>query len=254
VYRRANPWYRRIARSIIGVCFLIAGGAALYFGARELQDYLNRDRLPEAGVEIPSFRTTSFQIASSAPAPSLDGTLEIDVTTRAFRFDGRAAGAQAGVQVVSIDGVSILVQRGDTWVEPAPDDPVATALSRAIPYVVGVDTADDILINRMRNGYVDLIDKTTEGVGSDARDRYEMQFDYADYSTDQPLQWQAFQQEVIPGITELSDAELTIWLDADGVLVRMSDPQTNWKWERLAYSDQAFNPDPTGQIAAAAGL
>ncbi len=253
VYRRANPWYRRLARGVVAVCFLAAGGAALYFGARELQDYLDRDRLPAAGVEIPAISSTTFQIAATAPAPALDGTLEIDVDTGAFRFVGSSGGAQAGAQAVSIDGTRVLLQNGGGWTEAAADDPLAAALSQAIPFLVGVDSADDVLVNRMRNGYVELIDKTTEGVGDLARERYEMQFDYADYAIDQPLQWQAFQQKVVPGITELADASLTIWLDTDGVLVRMRDPQTNWTWERLSYADAGFDPDPTGEIAAAVG-
>jgi hypothetical protein len=252
VYRRANPWYRRLARGIVAMCFLVVGAAALYFGARELQDYLNRDRLPEAGVDIPSYQRTAFQISATDPSPALDGTLEIDVTTRAFRFAGRVGG-QDPAQVVSLDGTRMFAQTDDTWVELAGNDPVASALSRAIPFLVGVDSADDIIINRMRNGYVELVDKTTEGTGDDARDRYELSFNYQAYSAAQPLQWQAFQQEVVPGITELPEASLTIWLDGDGMLVRMLDPQTNWSWERVSYADDAFDPDPTGQVAAAAG-
>ena len=76
----------------VGLCFLVAGGAALYFGARELQDYLNRDQLPEAGVDVPAYRSTTFQISAAAPSPELDGTLELDVTSRAFRFVGTVAG------------------------------------------------------------------------------------------------------------------------------------------------------------------
>jgi hypothetical protein len=253
VYRRANPWYRRLARGLVGICFLVAGGAALYFGARELQDYLNRDQLPEAGVDIPTYRSTTFQISATAPSPAIDGTLEIDVTTGAFSFTGSVDG-QPATRLVSLDGTRFVVQTGETWVEVAGNDPLAASLTQAIPFLVGVDTADDILINRMRNGYVELVDKTTEGTGDDARDRYEMRFDYAAYSTAQPLQWQAFQQEVVPGITELSEASLTIWLDGDGMLVRLLDPQTNWSWERVSHADQALDPDPTGRIAAAAGL
>ena len=62
---------------------------------------------------------------------------------------------------------------------------------------------------------------------------------------------QAFQQEVVPGITDLPASSLTIWLDGDGMLVRMLDPQTNWAWERLGHSTDALDLDPTGKIAAA---
>ena len=78
VYRRANPWYRRLARGIIGLGFLSAAAVGLYFGARAVQDYLERDRLPASGADVPDIRATSFLISSTAPAPSVDGTLTID--------------------------------------------------------------------------------------------------------------------------------------------------------------------------------
>lgn len=249
VYRRANPWYRRLARGVVGLCFLVAGGAALYFGALELQDYLNRDQLPEAGVDVPAYRSTTFQISAAAPSPELDGTLELDVTSRAFRFIGTVAGEP--VEAVSLDGAQVFRLSGGAWVAAAPADLVAAALTQAIPFLVDVDSADDILVNRMRNGYVELVDKTTEGTGVDARDRYEMVFNFQAYNAAQPLQWQAFQQEVVPGITDLPESSLTIWLDGDGMVVRMLDPQTNWAWERLGHSADALDLDPTGQIAAA---
>ena len=249
VYRRANPWYRRLARGVVGLCFLVAGGAALYFGALELQDYLNRDQLPEAGVGVPDYRSTTFQISATAPSPELDGTLELDVTSRAFRFVGTVAGQP--VQAVSLDGSRVFLLSGDAWVEVPRADPAAAVLTQAVPFLVDVDSADDILVNRMRNGYVELVDKTTEGTGVDARDRYEMMFDFDAYSAAQPLQWQAFQQEVVPGVTDMPASSLTIWLDGDGMVVRMLDPQTNWAWERLGHSTGALDLDPTGQIAAA---
>jgi hypothetical protein len=249
VYRRANPWYRRLARGVVGLGFLVAGGAALYFGALELQDYLNRDRLPEAGVDVPAYRSTTFQISAMPPSPELDGTLELDVTTRAFRFVGTVAGEP--IEVVSLDGSQVFRLSDGGWDATAPTDPSAAAVTQAIPFLVDVDSADDILVNRMRNGYVELVDKTTEGTGIDARDRYEMLFDFRAYNAAQPLQWQAFQQQVVPGITDLPASSLTIWLDGDGMLVRMLDPQTNWAWERLGHSTDALDLDPTGQIAAA---
>jgi hypothetical protein len=247
VYRRANPWYRRLARGVLGLAFLAAGAAALYFGARELQDYLDRDRLPEAGAEIPAFRSTTFQITSDGPSPVLDGTLSIDVTTRAFEYRSRG---QTPVHVVSPDGVQILVEDGSTWRGAGPSDVAAAEITKAIPLLVGVDTADDILINRMRNGYVDLVEQETEGVGDNTLERYRVTIDVGNYNADQPLQWQSFQQEVVPGIGTTGEAELTFWLDSDQVLVRLLHPPTRWSWERTARSEQALQL-PQAALAAA---
>jgi hypothetical protein len=120
----------------------------------------------------------------------------------------------------------------------------------AIPFLVGVDTADDILINRMRNGYVDLLEQETEGVGETALERYRISIDVGNYDADQPLQWQSFQQEVVPGIGETGVTELTFWLDADDVLVRLLHPSTNWSWERTSRSEQAIQLPPAALAAA----
>lgn len=250
VYRRANPWYRRLARGVLGLAFLAAGAAALYFGARELQDYLNRDRLPEAGVDIPEYQTTEFQITSGAPSPVLDGTLTIDVTTRAFEYESRPVANQAQIHIVSPDGVRIVVQDGEVWRAAGPADTAAAEIARAIPFLVGVDTADDILINRMRNGYLDLVEQETEGVGDNSLERYRVSIDIGRYNADQTLQWQSFQQEVVPGIGTTGETELTFWLDSDQVLVRLLHPATNWSWERTDRSDQAIEL-PDAALAAA---
>lgn len=244
VYRRANPWYRRLTRGVLGLAFLAAGAAALYFGARELQDYLNRDRLPEAGVEIPAYQTTAFQITSMEPSPLLDGTLTIDVNTRAFEYESRPIAGQAQVHVVSPDGVEILVEDGGAWRGAGPADSAAAEIARAIPFLVGVDTADDILINRMRNGFVELVEQETEGIGDNSLERYRVTIDIGGYNAAQPLQWQSFQQEVVPGIGATGETELTFWLDADRVLVRLLHPATNWSWERTGRSEQPIElPD-----------
>ena len=104
-----------------------------------------------------------------------------------------------------------------------------------------------MLENRLRKGYVDLIDETTEGVDPDARQRYEMALDTDDYSADYPLQWQDFEETVIPGVAEADAVPLTMWIDDEHVVVGLRDDQTHWAWERLAYSDQRFVPiDPAG--------
>jgi hypothetical protein len=247
VYRRANPWYRRLARGVIGLAFLAAGATALWFGAQELQDYLNRDKLPAAGADIPAYRTTSFQIASSTPSPVLDGELTIDVNSRAFVYSSRPG--QPSVRIVSPDGSRVLVEDGGTWRAAGPGDTAVTEIAAAIPYLVGVDTADDILINRMRNGYVELVEQETEGVDETALERYTISIDVDRYNVDQPLQWQSFQQEVVPGVGTTGVVELTFWLDTDNVLVRLVNPSTGWSWERVSRSTEGLTLPPEALAA-----
>ena len=74
-----------------------------------------------------------------------------------------------------------------------------------------------------------------------------MVLDTDDYSTNYPLQWQDFEENVIPGIAEADAVPVTMWIDDDNVVVRLRDDQTHWAWERLTYSDQRFVPvDPAG--------
>jgi hypothetical protein len=254
VYRRANPWYRRLARGLIGLAFAGTGAAALYLGAREVQDYLNRDRLPTAGAEIPAYRTTTFQVSSSAPAPALDGTLSIDVTTGAFEFTSRPVPDRPPIHLVSPDGARVLVDESGVWRHAALGDIAVADVVGAIPFLVGIDTADDILVNRMRNGYVDLVERETEGIGTNTRDRYRISIDVAGYNADQPLQWQSFQAEVVPAIGDTGAAELTFWLDPDDMLVRMVHAGTNWSWERVSRSAEPIRlPDAALAAALAAG-
>ena len=44
-------------------------------------------------------------------------------------------------------------------------DPDVRGVVTAIPFLIGVDDADDVLVNKLRDGYIDLLDVTTEGVG-----------------------------------------------------------------------------------------
>ena len=215
-----------------------------------LQDYLNRDRLPAAGVDIPAFQTTTFQITSTVPSPVVDGTLSIDVNTRAFEFRTRPVEGLPQVHLVSPDGSRVLIEDGGAWRDVVASDPVVADVMGAIPFLVGVDTADDILINRMRNGYVDLLEQETEGVGDTALERYRISIDVGSYDADQPLQWRSFQQEVVPGIDDTGVTELTFWLDADDVLVRMLHPATNWSWERTSRSERPIQL-PAAALAAA---
>ena len=115
-----------------------------------------------------------------------------------------------------------------------------------MPYLLGVDDADDVLENRLRKGYVDLVDETTEGVDPDDRERYEMALNTDDYSADYPLQWQDFDRSVIPAIDEGDAVPVTMWIDDDHVVVRLRD-ETHWAWERLTYSDERFAADRPGR-------
>lgn len=253
VYRRANPWYRRLARAVLGLVLLAGLGGLLYLGAQQLQDYLNRDKLPKPGEAAPPFASTSFLVTSSSPAPELMGTITFDTATRAFEFVGSSeVGApQAGLEVVSPDGTRVYVrQDGGAWREPAEGDDDVAAIMRAVPYLLGVDDADDVLENRLRKGFVELVDETTEGVDPDALERYEMALDTNDYSADYPLQWQDFEETVIPGVAQADAVPVTMWIDDDHVVVRLSDDTAHWAWERLTYSDERLVPiDPAGAVA-----
>ncbi len=251
VRRRANPLHRRLARGVIGLSLLGAAGFGIYLGAREVRDYLNRDTLPAAGADTPVIRASSFLVTSSAPAPEINGTITLDAASGAYEFVG--AGSMAGVQVVSPDGRRVFVRvGGGTWRQPEAGDSIVGALGRAIPYLADVEDADDVLTNRLRQGYIDLIDRTTEGVDDGQRTRYEMTFDTFAFSERFPLQWQALQRDAIPGIGVGRAISVTIWLNEEDVLVRLLDEDTNWAWERLTYTDQSFRPaDPADTIVAA---
>lgn len=250
VHRRANPWYRRLARGVIGLSFLAAAGIGLFFAARVVQDYLDRDRLPSQGADVPQIRSTSFEIRSTAPAPVLDGTLTLDAATKAFEFTGRGTGAQAGMQVVSPDGVTVFVRVGaGSWERPVAGDLLASDVATAVAYLADDDSADDILTSQLRRGYVDLIDRTEIGTGDDELSRYELRLDTRSFEADFPLQFSDFEDRAIPGVQLVRGLLVTLTLDDDDVLVGVDDAGTNWSWQRLARSDQPFAPlDPTGEL------
>lgn len=248
VYRRANPWYRRLARGVVGIVFLGAAGVGLYFGARAVQAYLERDQLPAAGAEVPDIRATSFIVTSTAPAPTLDGTLTMDASTEAFEYVGRATGPQAGIQVVSPDGNEVFIRQGTgPWRAATSSDTVANDVRTAVRYLADDDNADDILPSRLRRNFVALDDEVDEGSGDQRLTRYEMTIDTRAFAAEFPLQWQDFQDDAIPGVQE-GQLSVTIWLDTDDVLMRVRDDQTGWAWERLTYSEQPFvSLDPTDE-------
>jgi hypothetical protein len=240
VYRRANPWYRRVTRGVIGLAIVIVVAGGLYYGAQALQDYLGRDQLPKPGEQAASFASTSFLVSSSPPAPELDGTITLDTASSAFEFAGSAGGPQSGIDIVSPDGMTIYVRpEGGEWRTADAGDPDVAAVTAAIPYLLGISDADDVLEDRLRKeGYVTLVDETTEGADPDDLQRYDMTLDTLDYAAAYPLQWDAYRQEVVPAMAEGAEVPLTMWIDEDDVVVRLRDGQ--WTWERLAYSDDPF--------------
>jgi hypothetical protein len=254
VYRRANPWYRRVGRAVVGVTAIVVLAGLLYFGAQQVQDYLNRDKLPKPGQEAPQFASTSFLVSSTSPAPNLVGTITVDTASRAYEFVGGVNGPQSGLEVVSPDGTRVYVRQGDGgWRQPVDGDDNVAAITRALPYLLAVNDADDVLESKLRKHYVDLIDETTEGVAPDALERYEMAIDTNDYSSDNPLQWQEFAEKVVPGAVQGDAVPVTMWIDDDHVVVRLRDDETNWAWERLTYNDQPFAPIDPGGVAVSAG-
>ena len=251
VYRRANPWHRRVARGLIGLAFLAVAAVGAYAAARAIQHYLERDRLPAAGADVPDIRATSFLLASSAPAPTVDGTLTIDAGTLAFEFVGRATGPQSGLQVLSPDGATVYVRQGAApWRAATAGDATAAAVRTAVQYLADDDSADDVLTSHLRRGFVDLLAEVEEGRGEHGLTRYEMELDTAAFARDFPLQWRSYQDDSVPGAVADAAVPVTIWLDAEGVLMRVHDRGANWVWERLTYSDQPFRPvDPAEEAA-----
>ncbi len=255
VHRRANPWYRRLARGVIGVAFLTAAGIGLFFAARLVQDYLDRDRLPSQGADVPTIRATSFEIRSTAPAPQLDGTLTLDAATRAFEFVGRGSGSQAGVQVVSPDGVEVYTRVGSgSWQRAVGTNPIVSDVVRAVEYLADDDSADDILTTELRRGYVDLIERVEIGSGDDELRRYDVRIDTRSFEAASPLQYQLFEDEALPGVPAVRGLVVSITLDRDDVLVAVDDAGSNWSWQRLTYSGEPFAPiDPADTIVITDG-
>src|SRR3954454_7052185 len=98
VNRRANPWYRRVGRAVVGLTGIVVLAGLLYFGAQQVQDYLDRDKLPKTGADAPQFVSTSFLVTSSTPAPELNGTITVDADTHAFECVGCGGGGAGAPQ------------------------------------------------------------------------------------------------------------------------------------------------------------
>ena len=249
VYRRANPWYRRLARGLIATCLFGAAAIGIYVGARYVQDWLDRDQIPAAGPEVPDVEQTSILITSTAEQIPLQGTLTFDATTGAYEFVGLAGSPNATDSLTSPDGNEVFAQTtGGLWTPVDPSEPVVQSIDRAIAYLRDDATADAILTNRLRRGYIDLVDQVDEGDDDEIqRTRYELSLDLAAFAEAFPLQWQDFQETAIPGVDDVNNHAVTLWLDDEEVLVGVDDPSTGWSWQRLSYSSapfQATTPAP----------
>jgi hypothetical protein len=176
----------------------------------------------------------------------LDGTMTLDAETMAFEYTGRGTGSQAGIQVVSTDGTTVLIRRGTgEWEVAGAADQVANDARRAAAYLSNDDSADDILTSQLRRGYVDLIERVEIGEGDDELRRYDMRLDTDSFRDAYPLQYQNFADEAIPGVDAVRGLLVSITLDNEDVLVAVVDTGTNWSWQRLTYTDQPFTPaDP----------
>lgn len=247
VNQLANPWYRRVSRGLIGMAFLVAAAVGLYFGAQLVRDILDRDQLPAEAAEVPTVRSTTIEIRSTTPAPVLDGTLILDTVTGSYEFVGRGTGPQASMQVVSPDGATVYVRRdaGAWQIAPAGDQLVADVRT-AVDYLRDDENVDVILTRDIRRNYVDLIEQTEIGEGDDELVRYAVRIDTVAYEENFPLEYADFEQEAIPGVPSVRGLLVTITVDEEDVLVQVDVANTNWAWQRLSYSDQAFVPiDPS---------
>ena len=137
VYRRANPWYRRVARAVVGLAMIAVLAGLLYLGAQQVQDYLDRDKLPKPGQDAPEFASTSFLVTSSAPAPELNGTITFDtrlarVRVRRRLATGRRPGSRSSAPTAR---ASYVRQDGGGWQVPADGDADVAAIiaRRAVP-------------------------------------------------------------------------------------------------------------------------
>ena len=242
VYRRANPWYRRLARGLIATCLFGAAAIGIYVGARYVQDWLDRDQIPAAGPDVPEVQQTSILITSTSAQIPLQGTLTFDTDSGSYEFVGLAGSPNATDSLTSPDGVEVFARTDDGfWVSVDSSDPVVQSIDRAIAYVRDDSTADAILTNRLRRGYIDLVDQVDEGDDDDnQRVRYELSLDLASFAEAFPLQWQDFQETALPGVDDVDNHAVTLWLDEEEVLVGVDDPSTGWSWQRLSYSSSPY--------------
>lgn len=256
VHGRANPWYRRIARGLIALCLVGALGVGLYIAGQALRDWLGRDRLPALGVDAADLRSTTFLVTSTAPAPEVTGTITLDTQTGAFEFAGTPGTAQQGIEMVSPDGTTVFVRSRNGWRPPGASEQPAADVLLAVRYLIDADTTDVLLPNRLRDGFVTLVERTTLGADENELTRYEVDIDTARFADRHPLDWTTFRRTAIPGAVSVDAARVTFETDRGNVLVSLADDSSHWRWQRLAYTAEPFRPlDPraTGQVTGEAG-
>jgi hypothetical protein len=129
-----------------------------------------------------------------------------------------------------------------TWRRLPDDHPLATDARLAMQVLSRNDNADAILPNELRRGFVELDDLVEEGSGDIARTRYDISLELDRFADRFPLQWNQFRSDAIPSAPADEIHRLSFWLDEDNVLVRVEDEAAGWEWERLTYSDRAFEP------------
>lgn len=259
--RRANPWHRRVARVLVRLGVVAVLAAAVYAGlqlgiaSRERSD--DTVELPAAGAEVPAIRSTSVEITSGLPGPTVDGTLTIDRTTGAFAFVGREGGPQSGFEAVSPAGTVVYVRQGGAaWRAAGSGDEVVTALADATAHLP--DGADGVLTNRLRIGYVSVLRaERVDAADGGARTRFDLALDTAAFSLDFPLQWEEFRKMVVPEAPTQPAMAVSMVLDDRNVLVELVVPTGNWSWRRITDSPQPFVPpdpvaDPGAQIVQVA--
>jgi hypothetical protein len=240
--RRANPWYRQLARGTVGLILVAALGLGLYFGAGALQDYFVDDELPEAGLATPGFRRTSFLVTSDDGALAIGGTLTVDTDTLAFEYFGRPNTDQEGVRIVSPDGERTYLDDSGTWVD-AEGEPTTAAIRAALPYLLGVESSDDVIGDTaIERRYVELSDRRVEGSGDDRLRVYDVVLDASRLRSAAPARWQDIVEHVAPDLSANDAVTMTFALDEDDVVRRLHVPAADWEWQRLAYSPDAFIP------------
>ena len=137
------------------------------------------------------------------------------------------------------------------WQPAGAGDQLAADVLVAVDYLADDTSADAILTSELRGDYVDLVERTEIGEGDDEVVRYEMRLDTSAFRENSPLDYQAFEEQAIPGVSEVRGLLVTITVDGDNVLVQVDDTSTIWSWQRLSYSNDAFVPiNPSIVVAA----
>lgn len=237
LYRRANPWYRRVARGLIVVGVIAALGVGAYVGVDVVRGYLDRDQLPPADPEVPPIRATTILVASTSGELPLQGTLSFDTVSGAYEFVGLAGSPNEDDRLTNPDGTeTYILNPNATWNVATGDEPIVRAVEHAISALADDTTADAILTSRLRSGYVELVDEVDEGPAADELTRYDVALDLTGFAGGFPVQWEVYRTNALPGAVPSPHHETALWLDDASILVRVQDAETGWNWERLAYS------------------